>query len=186
MQQAGPSSTKATVAKQTTTQQQAQQQQQAQNQTQPNQQGQQTQSTSGKKPDCFAQLKTRDVDDWRAQLVGATHSFWYVQGSDGQQQVISGGPSTDGKNHLDVWVHGTNDGADNVHASTTWNSGLSPANCSGVDHMLSTAGSWNQTAITYNAQNGPNSNSVAHSLGTTGGFSPPAPHGSIGWDTPIP
>lgn len=126
------------------------------------------------------------MDDPKAKLVDATHSFWYVQGSDGQQKMISGGPSTDGQNHLDVWVHGTTDGVDNVHAGTTWNSGLSPANCAGVDRMLSAAGSWNQTAITYSPVSGPNSNSAAHSLGITGGFSPPAPSGSFGWSAPIP
>lgn len=36
------------------------------------------------KPQCFAQLKFGPVNDWRAKMIGATHAFWYVQGSSGQ------------------------------------------------------------------------------------------------------
>jgi RHS repeat-associated protein len=139
-------------------------------------------------PKCFAQLKTRPVDDWRAKLVGATHSFWYVQGSSGTQYIISGGPwPINGHTDLDVWVNqNLHSGVDNVSSTTSWNSGLSSNNCSGVDNLINTANNWPQNTIPYNPQNGPNSNSAAHNLGTAGGFSPPAPPGSIGWNTPIP
>ena len=50
-----------------------------------------------KDPECFAQLKGRPVDDPAAAKVSALHTFWYVQNASGQQYIVSGGPSEDGK-----------------------------------------------------------------------------------------
>nr|WP_281292436.1 RHS repeat-associated core domain-containing protein [Terriglobus albidus] len=143
------------------------------------------------KPKCFAQLKYRPVDDWRAKMIGATHSFWYVQGSSGQQYLISGGPwpQTGANQMLNEWVTpvtpgGTGAGPDNLGAPTAWDSGSSPNNCTGVDNLLNAANNWPQNTIPY-SWHGPNSNSAAHSLGTAGGFNPTAPPGSVGWNTPI-
>jgi RHS repeat-associated protein len=49
-------------------------------------------STAAATPECFAHLKTRPVDDIKAELAGGTHSFWYVQGSDGVRHTLSGEP----------------------------------------------------------------------------------------------
>jgi RHS repeat-associated protein len=149
------------------------------------------QSTAGRgscPPKCFAQLKFRPVDDWRAKQIGATHSFWYVQGSSGTQYIISGGPwpENGSKQNLDVWKNSNiNAKPDNVSATTSWQSGLSADNCKGVDALIKTATNWPENTIPYNWR-GPNSNSAARSLGIAGGFNPPAPSGSVGWDTPIP
>jgi len=134
---------------------------------------------------CFAQLKYRIVDDPRAKAIGATHSFWYVQGSSGQQYIISGGPwPPNGSNQsLDVWENeNINSGVDNVSATTWWDSGLSGDNCDGVDDMIDEAMGWPDNTIPY-SWSGPNSNSVAHELGSTGGFNPPSPPVSFGWGT---
>ena len=135
-------------------------------------------------PQCFAQLKTRAVQDPRAQLIGATHSFWYVQDSLGNQAIISGGPQS---GFLDVFTNWNNPqaGVDNGSASTTWNSGVSANSCGGTDALVTAAQDWPQDTIPY-SWSGPNSNSVANYLGTVGGFNPPAPPVSVGWNTPIP
>ena len=73
---------------------------------------------SAKPIECMATLFDRPVDDPRAQLVGATHSYWQIQifdpnsGAKLVDKVISGGPNnvvdpSTGKTttYLDVWVH---------------------------------------------------------------------------------
>jgi RHS repeat-associated protein len=45
-----------------------------------------TTKTEKKKTDCFAMLKFNSA---RADLGGATHSFWYVQNSQGQQYIVT-------------------------------------------------------------------------------------------------
>jgi RHS repeat-associated protein len=133
-------------------------------------------------PQCFAQLKSRGVQDARAQLVSATHSFWYVQDSLGNQSVVSGGPSN---GSLDVWTNDDISGqTDNTSATTSWNSGVSSDNCNGADDLLTAADTWPQNTIPYSPL-GPNSNSVANYMGQAGGFNPSAPSGSVGWNTPI-
>ncbi len=142
-----------------------------------------------KKDECFAQLKYRPVDNFWAKTVGATHSFWYVQGSGGTQYIISGGPTNpSGSGYLNVWVSSdTKNGVDNVSATTWWNSGLSSANCEGVDKLLNAANGWRQNQNPYDAMSGPNSNSAANYLGGVGGFNPSAPPGALwGWSTPVP
>lgn len=140
-------------------------------------------------PKCFAQLKYRPVDDWRAKLFGRTHAFWYVQGSAGIQYILSSGPlPPNGPNQtLNVWPPNTDihSGVDNVSAPVGWDSGLSPENCKGVDAMIAAAQGWPKNTIPYDPLEGPNSDTAAHSLGTSGGFNPPAPPGTTGWNTPI-
>ena len=140
-------------------------------------------------PQCFAQLKYREVNDKIAKTFRRNHAFWYVQGSDGKQYIISGGPNPpDGSNRmLNVWPPDSNiNGVNNVSAGTSWNSGLSEANCSGVDAMKAAAVAWPQDTIAYNPVAGPNSDTAAHYLGTQAGFDPPAPPGMTGWNTPLP
>jgi len=141
------------------------------------------------KPKCFAQLKYRPVDDWRAKAFGRTHAFWYVQGSSGFQYIISGGPSNpNGSGFLNVWPPNlnTSGGVDNTSATVWWNSGLAPENCQGVDAMIAAAQGWPNGTIPYHAVEGPNSDTAAHSLGTSGGFNPSPPPGTMGWNTALP
>ena len=138
-------------------------------------------------PQCFAQLKTRGVNDTTAQLFGGTHSFWYVQDTLGNQYTVSGGPDALNNASLDVWINpNVNSGVDNVSATTSWNSGLSADNCNGSDNLMTAAGIWPQGTIPYSPYPGPNSNTVANYLGTQGGFSPPKPFGAYGWNAPLP
>jgi RHS repeat-associated protein len=126
--------------------------------------------------DCFAQLKDRPVDDPGAAKVGAVHTFWWVQGDmDGQtvQYIISAGPTPpnqSGVRYLNVSVTpGSDNGKDNSGANTAWSSGLSTANCDGVDAMIMAALGLeiSNNTIVYHyfaflGFGGPNSNSVAH------------------------
>lgn len=141
-----------------------------------------------KLPDCFAQLKYRPVDDWRAKASGRTHAFWYVQGSSGSQYIISGGPSNpNGSGSLNVGLNpNVTRGVDNTSATVWWNSGLSPENCKGVDAMIAAAQGWPNNTIPYHPVEGPNSDTAAHSLGTAGGFNPSPPPGTMGWNTGLP
>jgi RHS repeat-associated protein len=135
---------------------------------------------------CFAQLKYRPVNYWLAELFGRTHAFWYVQGSNGNQYVLSGGPSGQPQ-YLNVWVNSDiYGGADNVSATTSWSSGCSSSNCVGADAMIAAAQGWPQNTIPYSPVEGPNSDTAAHTFGTAGGFNPPAPPGTMAWNTPLP
>ena len=140
------------------------------------------------KPKCFAQLKYRPVDDWRAKAFGRTHAFWYVQGSAGIQYIISGFPSgSSGNGSLNVGLNpNTTGGVDNTSATVSWNSGLSPENCKGVDAMIAAAQGWPNNTIPYHPVEGPNSDTAAHGLGTAGGFNPAPPPGTMGWNTRLP
>ena len=137
---------------------------------------------------CFAQLKCRTVNDWRA--LGRQHCFWYVQGSNGIQYILGAGPNPPNGNNrmLNIWRPNPNTqtGVDNRGAGTAWDSGLSAANCPGVDAMIAAANGWPQNTIPYHEVTGPNSDTAAHYLGTRGGFNPPAPSGVMGWNTPLP
>ena len=73
-----------------------------------------------------------------AELVGATHSFWWVQDRDGSRSIISAGPSESGK--LRTWiVQGDSNGEDHSRQSTAFNSALSPENRDKVDQMMNAA-----------------------------------------------
>ena len=137
---------------------------------------------------CFAQLKCRTVNDWRA--LGRQHCFWYVQGSTGIQYILGAGPNppTGNNRMLNIWPPNPNTqtGVDNRGAGTAWDSGLSAANCPGVDAMIAAANGWPQNTVPYHEVTGPNSDTAAHYLGTQGGFNPPAPAGVMGWSTPLP
>lgn len=147
-------------------------------------------SATCKKPKCFAQLKYRAVDDPTARHFDRNHAFWYVQASNGKQYIISAGPMPlSGANQmLDIFKPDPDIDTmvDNTSAGTSWNSGLSEANCDGVDAMIKAALAWPQNTIPYSAPFGPNSDTAAHYLGTQGGFNPPAPPGMAAWDTPLP
>lgn len=135
---------------------------------------------------CFAQLK------YRYARFGYNHAFWWVQDRNGQQWIISGGPTGSfGSGTLNIWVNQGSTGvhfpADNAGASTAFATPCNESNevCNGVDNLLNAANSFPNNTIHYDAT-GPNSNSVANSLGDAGGFNPPQPPDTIGWDTPIP
>jgi RHS repeat-associated protein len=133
-------------------------------------------------PQCFAQLKTRPVDDPTAQTFGGTHSFWYIQTSTGQQYILSGGPTGAGSGYLNVYTStNVTSGVDNTSATTSWSSGLSSTICNQVDAMLSAAQNFPNNTIQYNPVTS-NSNTAAHYLGTQGNFYPPPPPGSAGWN----
>ena len=114
----------------------------------------------------------RSVEDWHAQLSLRNHAFWYVQGSDGQQSIISAGPSRpNGSGFLNGGANpDVRNGDDNVSARTWWDSGLSAANCASVDKMLNAARTWHNDKVPYHPAAGPNSDSFAHYIGLAGGY----------------
>jgi hypothetical protein len=143
-------------------------------------------------PECFAQLKYRDVV-WAPtalqrrgikDVLPANHAFWWVQDRNGQHFIISGGPRLpNGSGHLvGGAVPGDAKGDDTSSAAVAWDSGLSALNCDSVDRMIAAANSFPQDRFTYNARGGPNSNSFAHYIGRTGGFHPTMPPLAFGWN----
>jgi RHS repeat-associated protein len=145
--------------------------------------------------ECEADLYYRPVDDWRARIVHATHSYWEVEEYDPNSatvifdDMISGGPNAvvnrrtrRTTTYLNVGVHSPNSGPDQPSTGTWWfGSGLSATNCAGVNSMLFAAGAWPEDTILYGFQHSPNSNTVAYFMGLVGGFNPPPPPGSWGW-----
>jgi RHS repeat-associated protein len=149
--------------------------------------------------ECEATLYTRPVDNPIAVPFGGTHSYWGIEeydpntGSDVFNVVISAGPNNvqgtlkhGPATYLNIWVHSPYQGVDTASAATSsWSTGLSAANCPGVNTMLDAAETWPNNKIPYGGPLFPNSNTVAHILGNLGGFSPPAPPGSWGWNYPF-
>lgn len=135
-------------------------------------------------PACFAQLKDRPVNDPKASLCNAYHSFWWIQDSTGAQDIISAGPLN---GFLDVWVvPGANNGADNSGDTTVWNSGLLSSVCDQVSALEAAANSFPKDKIRYSAWPGPNSNSAAHYLANAGDFYFSVPFNLYGWDVGFP
>jgi RHS repeat-associated protein len=143
------------------------------------------QATSNPKPvvNCFAQLKYRPT---KKEDNVMNHSSWYVQGSDGVQHTLTGGPDTSApgappSGFLNMWDKKPED----LSAPVSFDSKLSPANCKSVDAMIKAVHRFPNNTITYDWR-GPNSNGTARYLGNVGGYSPAAPPLSTGWSTPIP
>jgi RHS repeat-associated protein len=138
-------------------------------------------------PNCFADLKFRPLDP---PILGATHSFWYVQDKNGQRWTVSGYPTgANGTGFLNITPtpgsQSTQLGKDNPSAPTHWSTGLSAEICAGVDKLLAAANGFPKRQIPYNP-GGPNSNSAANYLGGVAGFTPTVPPpGSLGWEMPI-
>jgi RHS repeat-associated protein len=140
-----------------------------------------------KKPECFAQLKYRPVNDWRVGSF-ASHAFWWVQDRHGQSYIVSGGPERrldQGPEYLHVWVQDKHAGPDKPSATTAWASGLSSLLCNAIDVLLSSAVGFPKWTIQYRPILGPNSNSAARFLGNAAGFNVSSPPGAIGWDAEI-
>ncbi|HEX3968047.1 MAG TPA: hypothetical protein VHW70_08785 [Edaphobacter sp.] len=134
---------------------------------------------------CFAQLKYRAVK--KLGITVANHSFWWIQDSVGQQYIIDGGPQNAGCTpncgYLVDWVTPGTVGHypdDQIGAGTWFDSGTSPAVCSQVGNLEAAAKNWNQALTLYNPT-GPNSNTFAHSIATSGGFAPTQPPSAVGW-----
>jgi len=147
--------------------------------------------------ECDATLDSRPVNVRVVKQLGITHAYWEVQEFDPNidetvlDEVITAGPTPPPakKHYLDVWV-GPPSG-DNTKASATWSwsTGFSSGNCGGVSAMLAYGTYWEANyndsptrGVGYDGIFGPNSNSVAALLGKYGGFSPPKPPGSRGWN----
>jgi RHS repeat-associated protein len=150
-----------------------------------------------KKPDCFAELKYNSNPARYGAPAGATHSFWYVQNSQGNQYIVSAGPTRTGAGGdwgaLNVYGPNTpvndstkNSGANKASDTTQWQTGPSPDDCDKVDKLLAAARAFPNNSIPYNAIYGPNSNSAAALLGNAAGFSVTAPPpGAWGWGARI-
>ena len=148
-----------------------------------------------KKTDCFADLKFNSNPARYGAPVGATHSFWFVQNNQGNQYIVSAGPTRSGAGGdygaLNIWGQDKpvndstkNSGANKASDLTHWSSGSSPANCDAVDKLLAAALAFPNNSIPYNPL-GPNSNSAAALLGRVAGFGATAPPGAFGWTAPI-
>lgn len=136
---------------------------------------------------CFAQLKSRPVNDPNASKVRALHTFWWVQGSTGQR-IISGGPlPPSGSNqHLTVWVNpNLYQGPDTPNAHLVFNSGLSSGACGQVDSMINAGQSFPNGSLMYDPVWGPNSNTAARYFGNVGGFNPTFPFNAYGANAPL-
>lgn len=133
-------------------------------------------------PQCFCQMKYRPVNGV-PKFLHATHSFWWVQNSTGQQ-ILSAGPSQpNGGGYLNSFPQSGPPfpGPDTPGATTAFHTDLSSSACFPAETMTGVAVGWPNNTVTYNAEIGPNSNSFAHFLATSAGFSVSAPPGSYGW-----
>jgi hypothetical protein len=112
-----------------------------------------------------------------------THAYWYVQDSSGKQFILTGGPDGIYLNEWRVPVP-VNPQPDNI-SLVWWTAGPSRDICDAVDKMINAVADWPHNTIPYDWQ-GANSNTGARSIGQAGGFYPPPPPGSIGWNTGLP
>jgi len=156
--------------------------------------------------ECEAAMYTRPVDNPFAKLAGATHSYWDIlevdpnagnAGTPDLNEVISGDKTpaplnpVNPFNWLNVNIHAPtnstpgapysgNDTTSNPASSVSFDSGLSTANCMAITYMYTLATKWPQNTVPYNIFTS-NSNTVAHLLGSAGGFSVQRPAGAFGW-----
>ena len=139
-------------------------------------------------PRCFCQLKYRHVQV-SSNHFGINHDFWYMQDLDGQQRIITSGPTQEGGggylNDLILTGAGIYTSNDNPSQTTWFNSGLSAANCLGAEIMYWKAEAYPNNTYRYVNFPGPNSNSFAHYIAEGTGFDVSSPPGSWGWGWPI-
>jgi RHS repeat-associated protein len=135
---------------------------------------------------CFAQLKSRAV--MKAGKRIGDHAFWYIQGRDGRQRLLSAAHDgaflglTGGYLNSSPGQGLHNAAGDYVEATTYWDSGLSTGNCDGVQAMINAASSYPQNGVPYWLP-ARTSNTYAHWLGIVGGFSASQPNlWNVGWD----
>jgi hypothetical protein len=135
---------------------------------------------------CFAQLKYRAVTPALGISIG-NHSFWWIQNSSGKQYIIDGGPQNAGCyincGYLVDWVTPGTVGhypEDQIGAGTWFDSGTSTAVCTQVDALETAARNWPQTQTIYFVP-GPNSNTFAHAMATSGNFAATQPPSATGW-----
>jgi hypothetical protein len=69
---------------------------------------------------------------------------------------------------------------DQIGAGTWFDSGTSPAVCTQVDALETAARNWPQGKTTYFVP-GPNSNTFAHAMATSGNFAATQPPSATGW-----
>jgi len=143
-------------------------------------------TTATKTWPCFAQLKYRAVTPALGISIG-NHSFWWIQDSAGKQYIIDGGPQNAGCyincGYLVDWVTPGTVGhypEDQIGAGTWFDSGTSPAVCTQVDALETAARNWPQAQTTYFVP-GPNSNTFAHAMATSGNFAATQPPSATGW-----
>jgi RHS repeat-associated protein len=127
-------------------------------------------------PNCFIQLKYRPTGGSDS----GNHAFIWVQDENGNQWIVSGGPSN-GK--LDVWVSTPQQSPSNsLSSSVAYSSGLGGGIlCDKVNAILAGALGWPQDTIPYNYETGPNSNTAADLLLGYAGIHIAAPPNTKGW-----
>jgi len=144
--------------------------------------------TNNKAPVCFAQLKSRPVNDPTASKVNAVHTFWWVQGTNGRAIISAGPQSYQGGSspYLEAWVvPGNSNGADNSGQHLVFNTGVSSDVCGQVDSMINSASQFPRRSFYYNPVWGPNSNTAAKYFGNTAGFQPSFPFNAYGSGAPL-
>jgi RHS repeat-associated protein len=114
------------------------------------------------------------------KIIHATHSFWELD-DDGEKDTYSGEPS--GNSWFSSFLNASEDV--DPQSDPLWWSSSGSNDCDAIDQMEGAFDQWPQNSIVY-APFGPNSNSFARYLGSTGGFYPLPPFASIGWSAPIP
>jgi len=138
-------------------------------------------------PQCFCELKYRPVDDWRARLAKATHSFWDITIDDGSEWIVSGGPSdiVNASGFLNVSDVPISQAGENANGKVWWSTGTTVDGCFDSEILQTIGDAFPKNTIVYNAWKGPNSNSAAHYIGDIVGLNPPRPPGAVGWNVAI-
>jgi hypothetical protein len=152
-----------------------------------------TQPPPPEQPSCGAILYYRRLTGVLTYI--ATHSFWYIQDSVGNQLVIDGGPSVphcgivaDPNCQLVDWTYLAPTGyypQDNIYTATPYWSTLTTINvCPNTDQLESYAQLWPPSGPIEYRPTGPNSNSFARAAGESASFIvSPAPPRSVGWSS---
>jgi hypothetical protein len=137
-------------------------------------------------PECGAIIYYRPITGTLGNV--ATHSFFYVQDSVGNQLVIDGGPSiprcfNDPNCLLIDWTYLAPQGyypQDNIYTATPYEGTPAAYNvCSNIDALEIFAQNW--TPVPYSGASGPNSNTFTHDCAIAAGFTAGQPPGAVGW-----
>ena len=150
-------------------------------------------------PRCEAQMRSRPGDLTSVKGKGASHAWWWVTDSSGQDHTLSFTMKIDwntGEAVLNAYEangpqSSSNPNDNQQHGDVVFDTGRTDSVCAGVSKMIEAAKDFPKNSVPYGVVSGTaTSNSGARYLGDVGGFHPREPSQpgltAVGWSLRVP
>jgi hypothetical protein len=156
------------------------------------------QNRGAQQPQCEAQMRSRPGDATSVKGVGASHAWWYVTDSSGQDYTLSFTMKVTSSGDVVLNAYAANgpqsssNPNDNLqHGVVAFDTGRTDSACVGVSKMIQATQNFPNNTVPYGPITGAAlSNSGARYLGGVGGFQPKDPSTpflrAVGWNLRIP